>query len=61
MQVLEVTISVFSDVYYIDLDDEEFKQKWNQIRASLEQRANEIWKKYRRGNAKKRHNIRISY
>ena len=57
MQVLEVTISVSSDVYYIDLDDEEFKQKWNQIRASLEQRANEIWKKYRRGNAKKRDNI----
>lgn len=26
-QVLEVTISVSSDVYYIDLDDEEFKQK----------------------------------
>lgn len=42
--MLEVTISVSSDVYYIDLDDEEFKQKWNQIRASLEQRANEIWK-----------------
>lgn len=55
--VLKVTIDTSSKVHYVDLDDDHFKQNWEKIRKELEQRANELWKGYHKGNAKRRHNI----
>lgn len=55
--VLKVTIDTSNNVFYVDLDDINFRKRWEQIRGELEKRANEIWKKYHRGNAKRRHNI----
>lgn len=55
--VLKVIIDTSSQTTYIDLDDPVFMREWSKIREQLEHRANNIWKKYSTGSAKRRHNI----
>ncbi|MGM9906774.1 hypothetical protein [Limosilactobacillus sp.] len=55
--VLKVNLDTSDKVSYVDLDDASFTQRWGKIREQLEQRANEEWKHYHSGRAKKRHNI----
>ncbi len=55
--VLKVIIDTSSQTTYIDLDDPVFMREWTKIREQLERRANDIWKKYPTGSAKRRHNI----
>lgn len=52
-----LSISLLDTATYIDFDYLKFLRKWELLRSKLKIRANNKWKSFSRGHAKRRHNL----